>query len=130
MIGELNVENRVEIDRSEAAKFTFIHESCVFSFIFDNALLSHFNARFLLGTRICEHYISPNSVFTLFLAVKISMESLLIAYILKTRININIFPISGQTKHQNREEPVVRAIQLDKLKRNVGRTSLSVLKLT
>ncbi len=33
-INELNVENRVEIDRSEAEEYEFIHESCVFSLLF------------------------------------------------------------------------------------------------
>ncbi len=33
-IDELNIENRIEIDRSEAEKFEFIHESCVFSLPF------------------------------------------------------------------------------------------------
>ncbi len=30
MIDELNIENRFEIDRSEAEKYEFIHESYVF----------------------------------------------------------------------------------------------------
>ncbi len=30
-IDERNIENRIEIDRSEAEKYEFIHESCVFS---------------------------------------------------------------------------------------------------
>ncbi len=33
-IDELNIENRIEIDRSEAKKYEYIHESCVFSFFF------------------------------------------------------------------------------------------------
>ncbi len=31
---ELNIENRIEIDRSEAEKYEFINESCVFSLLF------------------------------------------------------------------------------------------------
>ncbi len=34
MIDELNIENRIQIDRSEAEKYEFIHESCVFSLLF------------------------------------------------------------------------------------------------
>ncbi len=30
---ELNIENRIEIDRSEAEKYELIHESCVFSLL-------------------------------------------------------------------------------------------------
>ncbi len=33
-IDEQIVENRIEIDRSEAEKYEFIHESCVFSLLF------------------------------------------------------------------------------------------------
>ncbi len=33
-IDELNIENRIEIDRSEAEKYEFIHESCAFSLLF------------------------------------------------------------------------------------------------
>ncbi len=33
-IDELNIENRIEIDRSEAEKYEFINESCVFFITF------------------------------------------------------------------------------------------------
>ncbi len=33
-IDEQNIENRIVIDRSEAEKFEFIHESCVYSLLF------------------------------------------------------------------------------------------------
>ncbi len=33
-IAELNIENRIEIDRSEAEKYEFIDESCVFFITF------------------------------------------------------------------------------------------------
>ncbi len=33
-IEELNIENRLEIDRSEAEEYEFIHESCVFFITF------------------------------------------------------------------------------------------------
>ncbi len=33
-IDELNIENRIEISRSEAENYEFIHESCVFSLLF------------------------------------------------------------------------------------------------
>ncbi len=36
-IDELSIENRIEIDRSEAKKYEFIHESCVFSLLFFQA---------------------------------------------------------------------------------------------
>ncbi len=34
MIDKLNIENRIEIDRSEAEKYEFIHELCIFSLLF------------------------------------------------------------------------------------------------
>ncbi len=34
MIDELNIENRIESDRSETEKYEFIHGSCVFSLLF------------------------------------------------------------------------------------------------
>ncbi len=41
MIDELNIENRIEIDRSEAEKYEFIHQSCVFSLLFSNLIIKH-----------------------------------------------------------------------------------------
>ncbi len=45
MIDELNIENRIEIDRSEAEKYEFIHESCVFSLLFFQPNINEFTVR-------------------------------------------------------------------------------------
>ncbi len=71
MIGELNIENRIEIDRSEAEKYAFIHESCVFSLLFSilitmmgriNSHLVHIAQQVNAKRNICKWAFSALSV--------------------------------------------------------------------